>query len=539
MAYIEAHLTISALLRERVREDGDKVFCRWKDRHITYAELDRGVDRTALGLLGLGIRRGHRVALMLPHHPDHIAVLLALLRLGVVIVPLNPQLRGSGLTYVLQHAKPTAVVASPLYAEQLLPAAADMASALMTIWHEAIPTEDTTGKLLPTPLPHEGSVAVATQEIHARLLAQAEQAARAGDVVAICYTSGTTGPPKGVMITDKMCRCAATSSQLISGIDAGDVPLFWEPMYHMFGIEVLVLALMKPVTLAMVERFSASQFWQWARDYGATHIHYVGGVLQLLLKQSPSTDDRNHRVRVAWGGGCPTPVWRPFEQRFGISMRDSFGMTETSALNIINTEGVPGALGRPLPYFDARVVDDAGNDVPRNTVGELLIRGKEHGLITPGYFDGESMGDFSHASQKTDDWFATGDLVKVDEHGLYHFFSRKKDCVRRRGENVSAWEVERIVNEHPDVEESALVAVENEFGDEDLKLFVKLVPSAHPDPEGLVHWCMPRMARFQVPRFIAYIDEFPKTSTQRIRKHELNRNTDDCWDANRSVASAN
>ncbi|GAB2899097.1 ATP-dependent acyl-CoA ligase [Paralcaligenes ginsengisoli] len=472
-------------------------------------------------LLETGVASGHRVIVMLPHHPDHIFVLLALIRLGAITVPVNTQLRGASLAYILENAEPTAVICDSMYAGQLLPELTGKPT--LTLWRTSVPA-DAPDSALPLPMGEFNLQGVECPPLPC--------AGKADDVVAICYTSGTTGPPKGVLITDKMCRCAATSSLLVSGMHDGDIPLFWEPMYHLFGIEVLILALLKPITLAMVECFSASQFWQWARASNATHIHYVGGVLQLLLKQPPSPADRCHSVRVVWGGGCPPEVWEEFEARFGVRLRDTFGMTETSALNLINTEGVPGSVGRPLPYFEAKLVDDQGKAVRAGQLGELLIRGKEPGLTTPGYF----RNDEATRQAIRDGWLHTGDLLKTDENGLFYFFSRKKDCVRRRGENVSAWEVEHIINKHPEVEESALVSVDNEFGDEDLKVFIKRTSGADLNEPGLLEWCESRMARFQIPRFVAFIDEFPKTSTQRIQKHRLSKAKDDCWDAEKRVA---
>jgi crotonobetaine/carnitine-CoA ligase len=513
-AWFPPGVTIGRLLRDRASLDGNVVFCRSDDRDITYAELEAQVRQLAGHLVAQGLGESDRVAVMLPHHPDHILVLLALTQIGAVAVPLNPQQQGAGLEYILEQSEPAMLIGDQAYADRLVPALARVCIA-RTLWRGEISAGlgHPTGRL-PNPASISGYQPPGFE-------------AAPETPVAICYTSGTTGAPKGVLITDKMYRCAATSSLILSGIEAGDVPLFWEPMYHLFGIEVVVLALMKPVTLAMVDRFSASTFWVSAARNRATHIHYVGGVLQLLLRQPPAAHDRTHCVRVAWGGGCPPQIWHEVEQRFGLNMRDSFGMTETSALNIVNLEGIPGALGRPLPYFEARVVDDGGQPVATDEVGQLLIRGNEPGLVTSGYFRNPQ------ATTETirDGWLHTGDLVRVDAHGVFHFFSRRKDCVRRRGENVSPWEVERVLNEHPDVEECSLVGVRNEFGDEDLKIFIKPTQGRHVDPSALHAWCLTKMARYQVPRFIEFTDEFPRTATQRIRKHELSRSTLDCWDA--------
>jgi len=512
--YFEPGVTIGSLLRSRAGNDGSTIFCRATDRSLTYAALSAEVGQLAgfLGSRGLGL--GDRVAIMLPHTPDHIVVLLALARIGAIAVPLNPQLQGKSLEYILDHSEPAALICDRAFEDRIIPAL-HVVPVARVWWRGGAPAE-----LRPDdrPLPVISELTGHTPP---------EFVATEDTTTAICYTSGTTGPPKGVLLSDKMYRCAATSSLILSGIKAGDLPLFWEPMYHLFGIEVVILALMKPVTLIMVDRFSASGFWDAAREGGATHIHYVGGVLQLLLKQPPSEQDRNHQVRAAWGGGCPTQIWDEMERRFGLGMRDSFGMTETSALNIVNLGGVAGALGKPLPYFEARVLDDDGSPTPPDQVGELFIRGKVPGLITAGYFRNPE----TTAETIEDGWLKTGDLVSVDREGIYRFFSRKKDCVRRRGENVSPWDVERVINDHPDVEECSLVGVRNEFDDEDLKIIIKAAPGRDIDPREFHDWCSARMPRFQVPRFVEFTAEFPKTSTQRIRKHELSRATAGCWDA--------
>lgn len=520
MPHIDPNTTVRALLEERARRDGEHVFCRYDGGSLSYRELDALVNRLADGLLQLGIGKGDRVAVMLGHHADHIVTFFALAKLAATLVPVNVNLKGEALRYLLQHSEPRAAIADAAYAEQLQPVLADLPVALQ-VWRRC---EGAAG------VGEAGAPSGVQVVDFAALRAVGRDvppsvAVATSDVLAICYTSGTTGAPKGALITDTMYRASAVGSLMLSGVEDREVFLFWEPMYHLFGMEVLVLAVLKPLTLGMVERFSATRFWEQARHYGATHIHYVGGVPQLLMKQPESPADRDHRVRVAWGGGCPIGLWRAFEQRFGLHMRDSFGMTETASLNIVNVEGEPGALGRPLPYFEARIVDDAGVDVPCGVTGELLVRGKEPGLITPGYFRNPD----ATAAAIRDGWLHTGDFVRQDERGIFFFVGRKKDSIRRRGENISAWEVERIINTHPDVEESALVAVANEFGDEEIKAFVK-PRSAGFDPAAFVRWCEERMARFQVPRFVAQVDAFPKTPTQRIMKHQLSRSTHDCWD---------
>jgi crotonobetaine/carnitine-CoA ligase len=509
-SYFSDRETVVSLLEGCARRSPDHVVCRAADVALTYAQLNERVNRAAHGLQTLGIARGTRVAVMLAHHLDHLVTFLALMKLAAIQIPVNVHLRGAGLAYIFDHSEPAVAIVDDEFAEAL----AEIVTAkpaLRVAWRR-------------------GAGAAAGERDLATLYASGdadnpEVPVFDGDIRSIVYTSGTTGAAKGVVMTDRMYRAAALGSIWIGDIAPGSVLHFWDPIYHVFGREVVVLALMVPVTLTLVPRFSASQLWDEARRYGATHIHFVGGVLQLLLKQPPRPDDRRHGVRIAWGGGCPVEVWREFESRFGVPIHEGYGMTETSSFSVINTEGKLGSIGKAVPYFDVEIVDEAGQRAAPGTPGEIRVAAREPGVLLSEYY----RDPITTAATLRDGWLYTGDLAYADADGFLFFLGRKKDSLRRRGENISAWEVERVVNEHPLVEESALVGVKNEFSDEDLKLFVK-PRDARLTAAALIAWCQPRMAAFQVPRFVAFVDAFRKTPTQRIQKQFLSRTIDDCWD---------
>lgn len=502
---------VPKLLAQSAATNPQHVYCRVDGVDVTYADLAEQVREASNMLYAEGVRPGMHVAVMLSHHLDHIVTFFALMRLGAVQIPVNTALKGMGLSHIFSHAHPAILIADQEYSPTLDEVITQRASAMRVLWRCS---EGATVHRARSVLYPQGD------SPQAPAVPQADSTVRQ-----ILYTSGTTGAAKGVIMPDRMIRAAALGSTWIGQIKAGSVLHFWDPIYHVFGTEVLVLALMVPVTLVLVPRFSASRLWDEARANGVTHIHFVGGVLQLLMKQPESPADKTHGVRIAWGGGCPVEIWRPFEERFGVHIHEGYGMTETSSFSTINPEGKLGSIGRTVPYFDVQLVDDAGKTLPAGEVGEIRVRGKEPGVLVQAYYDNPE----ATASALRDGWLYTGDLAKQDEEGHFYFIGRKKDSLRRRGENVSAWEVERVFNQHPDVEECALVGVRNEYADEDLKLFVKR-RNDRLSAEQLIEWSLPRMAAFQVPRFVAFVDRFQKTPTERIQKQILSKMIDDCWD---------
>jgi crotonobetaine/carnitine-CoA ligase len=322
-----------------------------------------------------------------------------------------------------------------------------------------------------------------------------------------------------------MLRLAGEAVALVSAARDGDVLLVWEPLYHIGGSQLIVLPLLCDVTLAMVDRFSARRFWQDAKAYGATHIHYLGGILQILLKQPPDPLERSHGVRIAWGGGCPKEVWQPFEQRFGVEIRECYGMTEASSITTFNDTRTVGTVGRPVPWFTVALQDRNGGPAARGERGEIVVRSSRSDAIFPGYFRNPE----ATATALRDGALHTGDLGSFDDAGNLLFHGRMTDNVRCRGENVSAWEVEHVAAAHPDLEDCAMIGVAAEIGEQDIKLFVKPKPGVSIDVPALSAWLGHRLAPYQNPRYIAVVEDFERTPSQRIMKHKLSPGLDDCW----------
>ena len=504
--------TLREALERRARDTPDDVYCTFEGEPLTIAALDAAVNRVANALLARGLRKGDRVALMLPSHPDHIVAIFALAKVGLVRVPVNVHLKGAALAFVFEQFHPRALIADRDYASQLRDVLAGRPLDLV-IWRG------------------DGASGPSWSELASHADASPPRVAPvADDILAITPSSGTTGAPKGVLKSDRTLRAGPIATKLLTDRREGDVLLLWEALHHGAGVAVLIGAVLERITLAMVPRFSASRFWDDARRGNATHIHYLGGVLQMLLAQPPRPDDRAHGVRIAWGGGCPAEVWRRFEERFGVEIREGYGLSELITFVLVNRDGPEGSIGKPLPCYDIRMIDEHGQFVRAGETGEIAVHALEDRLGFLGYFRNDAASTEAWREIDGQRWYLTGDLARQDADGWFYYAGRSKDSVRRRGINISAWEVERVINEHPDVEESALIGVPGELGDDELLVYVRPVGGRRIDPDALIRWCEPRLPYFQIPRYVATVDDFPRTPTQRVRKSEMSRDVSGLWD---------
>lgn len=482
----------------------EQTFALFNGQPITFADIDRKSAAFAAHLRARGLKRGDRAAVMMRNSELSLPVLFGLTRAGVVWVPVNAQQRGEGLRYILEHCEPGVVICDADAQETIRESGAQIAADAFLL---------TAGN---------GSLQTVTDEA----VDFNEEPPAASDLFCIMYTSGTTGRPKGVLVTHGMMQLAGEAVRRLTAVRSGDVFFVWEPLYHIGGAQLISLPLLEDVSLAMVDRFSASRFWAQVREYGATHIHYLGGILQILLKQPESPADRDHPVRIAWGGGCPKEVWPLFRDRFGVEIRECYGMTEASSITTCNDIGTVGAVGKPMPWFTVELLDENGKPVSEGERGEIVVRSSIEGALFQGYLRNPE------ATEKAlrNGALHTGDSGSFDAAGNLWFHGRLTDSVRCKGENVSAWEVEHIAGAHPSVEDCAMIGVTAEVGEQDIKLFVKPKNGSKVDPAELSAWLTGRLATYQNPRYIAVVDEFERTPSLRIMKHKLSSALDDCWD---------
>ncbi|MCP4577718.1 MAG: ATP-dependent acyl-CoA ligase, partial [Deltaproteobacteria bacterium] len=347
----------------------------------------------------------------------------------------------------------------------------------------------------------------------------------------IIYTSGTTGPPKGALISQfNYVNSGRVWAEDIIDFREDDIFFTTLPLFHANAQMFTTMgALYSGRPFVLRERFSASGFFDEIRQYGATIFNYIGGMLTMLMKQAEREDDAQNPARATFGGAAPREIWRDFEKRFNTTIIEGFGLTESGGVCLCNPphDITVGSIGKPMTFCDVAIRDENNQEVPIGESGEIVVRQTTPHSMFSGYYK---------QPDKTDEaweggWFHSGDRGYEDENGYFFFMDRIKDCIRRRGENISSFEIEKIVNSHPNVLESAAVAVPSELGEDEVKIYVILKQSEQMAPEELIAFCEERMAYFMVPRYIEFITAFPKTATERTQKFELRKiGIGNAWD---------
>jgi len=497
-AEIIPETTIWAALEQRVLVEGDAPVITDSNIDWSARQLKHTSEELAGRLAARGIGRKSKVMTMLPNCIDHVTLLLAISRLGAIWAAISPDQRGTSLDHMVATINPDLIIAAPESA-----AALDEEDRLVLFDQQTATLADmVSGTGIDLAPYHFGS----------------------DDVRAIVFTSGTTGPPKGTQVTERMLMASAWGAAHASDAVSGDRFLLWEPLYHVGGSQMIVLAFLWPVRLFIVTRFSASRFWHQMRLHEITKLHYLGGILEILLSQPPGPLDTKHAIKLGFGAGARSDVWRAFEDRFGIALREVYGLTEASSFATLNRDGHAGSIGKPLPWFDVALVDAEECEVPWGEVGEIVINPRVSGLLTPGYFNNPE----ATAILLRKGMLYTGDLARGDKTGGFCFVGRRKDAIRRRGEIISAWEIETALTVHPDIAECAAMAVPATIGEEDILVFVR---GSNPDFPSLAQWAARTLPRQSQPRYWCHVDDFPRTSSARIAKTLLRPDIDNAYDS--------
>lgn len=476
----------------------------------TYDETMQRVAPLADRYRRAGYGLGHRVALLVENRPDYFVHLLALNAVGASVVPVNPDHRHAELLYQMRHSGVVLAVALPHHVERLAAVAAELAGQFAVVAADELPES------LPAPSRPAESGSL-------------DRSTEAG----VFYTSGTTGRPKGCLVTNDYWLCAgewfftlANSGGRFS-IEPGDRLFNPMPVFHVHaGVVALMPMLLSQGCLIRPEHFSAKRWWREVSSSRASIVHYIGAVPQALVALERSEDERAHSVRFGFGAGLEPAVHREFEQRFGIPHLEVWGMTEVGRWTANDHEPRPigvRAIGRAVAPLEAKVVDEQDRDVPEGIEGELVVRlagdDPRKGFFA-GYLDDAAATEAGWRGG----WWHSGDIVRQDERGIIYFVDRRKNMIRRSGENIAATEIETVLCRHPGIGQIAIMAVPDERAGEEI--FACVVPAAgHTADFRLAHdivgYCNAQLAYYKAPGWMLFLDRMPVTATQKINKAQI------------------
>lgn len=516
--------TYLELLRRRAEQYGDRIFCKFGDGDtLTFAEYESATNQLASALADLNIGPSDRVVGMMYNSKAFLLAMSAVHKRGAIFVPINTELKGAFLEHQIRNIEPRAA----FIGDELRPAFDTISIDGLNI-ETSISAE---GKGEPLP----GSRGVSLAHL---LDTEARPAdvmpAEPHDICMIMFTSGTTGPSKGTLMPHAHCLLFGFGSGRALSMTPEDCMFICMPFFHAMGLLLqLTSCLMYGSSAHVIRRFSATTWLDDIRESKATLTYGLGVIPEFIFRQPPTPHDKDHKLRSMVAVPIGEDWGEPFEERFGLRLVQAYGMTECNipAYGKLEDPVMAGCAGHiEDDFFEVRIVDaETDKPVATGDVGEIVVRPTQPGCFMAGYY---RMPERTVEAWRNL-WFHTGDAGRFDDAGRLFFIDRIKDCIRRRGENISAFEVEQVINNHPDVAESCVIGVRDADagGEEEVKACV-VSHGNGAEPTSILDWCVERMPRYAVPRYIEYVDSLDKTPTGKLQKQGLRDAgiTKDTWD---------
>ena len=502
--FAPADRTLTAMLTRQAERFAQKPLVIAAGTTWTYADACDGVARCAGVLRSAGIEPGDRVAIICSNRIEFFEIVLGCTWLGAIAVPINVASRGPQLEHILSNCAARLLVIEAAYAENL--ALVDPRQlAIDAIWLIDDTTELRIGDVTSIAMPRDGAPIAAAR-------------VRPGDLALILYTSGTTGPAKGVCCPQAQYFWWAVNTASLLQLTADDVLCSSLPLFHTNALNTFYQALLTGSSVCFEKRFSASRFFASLAQHKATVTYLLGAMVPILLSTPQAAEETAHAVRVALAPGVPARFHQEFTQRTGIRLLDGWGSTETNfVLGATIEHQQPGLMGPVFEGFQARVVDEQDNELADDTAGELVVRADDPFAFASGYFRNPEQ----TAEAWRNLWFHTGDRVIRRSDGYFRFVDRLKDAIRRRGENISSFEVEQVLLSHPAVANAAAFPVRSSLAEDEVMAAVILHPGQTLTEAELIAFCEPRLAHFAVPRYLEFMQELPSTESGKIQKYKL------------------
>ncbi|MCU1398836.1 MAG: hypothetical protein JWN62_1945 [Acidimicrobiales bacterium] len=510
---VDARSTIPVLLARRAQSHPHRCFLRFPGTELTFAEVDHWSDVLADRFHELGIRPGQLVPLLMPNIPEFVATWFALCKLGAVTTMVNTAMRGPALAHALDLSSSDIAIVDASLLEPLRSVGAEMTTINRLVVRgatAAAPAGDRCEMLDFPQRERDDTLAVSPRPV-----------AHAHDPTVVMFTSGTTGRSKGCVLSHRYVIKQAELMVEHLELREDDVLYCPFPLFHLDGAVLTVMpALVLGATAAIGERFSASGFWPEVAAMGATVFDFMGATLTMLHKAPARADDAHNTVRLAWG--VPVPEFAAdFEERFSLRLVELYGSTD-AGLPIYQPLDEPrrhGSCGRVIESYDVQLFDDQDLPVAPGEVGEIVVRPNEPSIMSQEYF---GMPEATVTANRNL-WFHTGDLARRDADGWFYYVGRRAESIRRRGENISAFEIEEVVKLHPDVLDAAAYGVPSDLTEDDVMVAIVARPAALIDPSSLIEFCRDRLARHMLPRYVDVVEALPRTPTEKVEKQTLIR----------------
>ncbi len=519
MEALERYGSIGNLVRQKAVENGNKIWLEFQDgRKFSYSDVDKMSDKIASSLIEHGISKGERIGIFAYNSPEWILSYFSILKSGAIPVTVNTAFIKDPLAYNLDVPGVSVLFLDWRLEEQFLQIADNLKKIRTVVLIGSNNREKFRNKNL--------AVLTYDEIISNSGNRRIDLDGKWGDPSAMILTSGTTGKSKVVVETNAQFIATAMDMIDAGGITSQSRIYVYLPLFHIMALDLATISsLLGNATMVLVEKLNPVNFWEDISRYGITHFHAVGPIFEILLKQKESEKEKNHGklVAIAYSSG---EIWNMCRERFHIFITGGYGGTESGIpvtspySDVIREKNPPGSCGKPAPPFEVAIVDQNDRLVRAGETGEILIRPKLPWVTFKEYYgmERETLNAFR------DLWFHTGDLGRYDENGYIYFVDRAKDAIRRRGENISSFEVEQILLKHNGIRDVAVIPVKMESGDEEV--MAAIVPlSGQLKAEDVIDYCVENMPAYWIPNYIMFMDSLPKTPTGRTEKYRI-RNMD-------------
>jgi crotonobetaine/carnitine-CoA ligase len=503
-------LNFNHLLKESSQKYSNNIFLQYEEDSYTYDMMWELTSRLATGFLNTGIKKGDHVAIVLSNRPEFIWSWFALAKIGAIAVTIDTRLTGPLLRYQLKNSKSKALITESQFVSTLealqniqeldlehsIVISESEDDTYLTDWEATYSNFQDLMKEVPL---HDQNIAYHLTP---------------GWPFSIVYTSGTTGPSKGVVNPHETFVLSGRDIGKAVGMSQTDKLFLFLPLFHanpqLMGIPAMIL---NGATLVLGKKFSASTFWETVSRYQITIFTYVGTVLSILDKVT--TDNTVTTLRAAYGGGAPEKVWRNLESKVNFKIIEGYGMAEIggfATMNALNDHKF-GSIGKARELYEINIFDQHDQKVPIGEIGEIVVRPKIPYSMFSSYFNMEEV----TLSSMRNLWFHTGDLAKIDKDGYFYFVGRKKNMIRKKGENISAYEIENIIQQHPNVIENAVVPVPDEIAGEEIKVCIVSKQGQELSITELEQWFIEHLPAHMIPRYVDIRHSFEKTSSEKIK----------------------